>query len=62
MRRPPEMMSMLAAILARTAGWRYVLPETIVPTRIRLVSAASAVSVVQASSMSPTRSGVFGMK
>src|SRR6266700_2363667 len=62
MSRPPEMMSMLAAILASTAGCRYVFPETIVPTRIRFVSAASAVSVVQASSMSPTRSGVFGMK
>src|SRR3970040_389694 len=33
-----------------------------VPTRILLVSAASAVSVVQLSSMSPIRSGVFGMK
>jgi hypothetical protein len=39
-----------------------VLPETIVPRRIFGTTAASAASVVQHSMVSPTRSGVFGMK
>ena len=62
MRRPPEMMSTWAAIFATMAGWRYVLPSTMVPTRIRGTSAASALSVLHDSSMAPSRSTVFGMK
>ena len=62
MSRPPEMMSTWAAIFATTAGWRYVLPSTMVPTRIRGTSAASALSVLHDSSMAPSRSFVFGMK
>ena len=60
--RPPEMMSTCAAILATTAGWRYVLPSTIVPTRMRGTSAASALSVLHDSSMAPSRSLVFGQE
>jgi hypothetical protein len=56
------MMSTWAAILATTAGWRYVLPSTIVPTRIRGTSAASALSVLHDSSIAPPRSLVLGMK
>src|SRR5207247_1665448 len=61
MSRPPEMMSTCAAILATTAGWRYVLPETIVPMRRRGTIALSAASVVQHSIMSPVRAGVEGV-
>jgi len=39
-----------------------VLPDTIVPMRMRETSGDSAASVVQHSSTSPTLSGVFGMK
>src|SRR5258706_337747 len=53
MRRPREMMSTLAAILASSAGWRYVLPLTIVPTRRREVRPASAASAVQHPRVSP---------
>ncbi len=56
------MMSTWAAILATTAGWRYVLPRTIVPTCIRGTTAASALSVLHASSIAPSRSLVLGMK
>src|SRR5262245_25708662 len=56
------MMSTCAAILATTAGWRYVLPSTMVPTRMRGTRAESALSVLHDSSMAPSRSRVLGMK
>src|SRR5207244_1561782 len=56
------MMSTCAAIFATTAGWRYVLPSTMVPTRMRGTRAASALSVLHDSSMAPSRSFVLGMK
>jgi len=56
------MMSTCAAIFATTAGWRYVLPSTMVPTRMRGTRAARALSVLHDSSMTPSRSFVFGMK
>ena len=56
------MMSTWAAILATTAGCRYVLPSTMVPTRRRGTRVASALSVLHASSMAPSRSRVLGMK
>src|SRR5947207_1849277 len=60
--RPPEMMSTCAAIFATTAGWRYVFPSTMVPTRMRGTRAASALRVLHDSSMAPSRSFVLGMK
>src|SRR5256712_6368184 len=56
------MMSTCAAIFATTAGWRYVLPSTMVPTRRRGTRAASALRVLHDSSMAPSRSFVFGKK
>src|SRR2546428_199138 len=55
------MMSTCAAIFATTAGWRYVFPSTMVPTRMRGTRAASAASVLHDSSMAPSRSFVLGM-
>ena len=43
------MWSTVAAIRASTLGWRKVAGETIVPSRIRSVSAASPASVAHAS-------------
>ena len=62
MSRPPVTTSTFAAILARTAGCRYVFPATRVPLRIRGTTVAREASVVQHSRVSPARSGVFGMK
>src|SRR5205809_3951923 len=62
MRRPPERMSTLVSILASTAGWRYVLPSTMLPRRMRGTDTASADSVLMHSRWSPTLSAVFGMK
>src|SRR5881628_1595031 len=42
MSRPPEITSTCAAIFASTAGCRYVLPDTIVPTRSLGTAAAGA--------------------
>ena len=48
--RPPEMWSTVATILASTGTRRNVTGETIVPSLIRLVTAASPASVAHASS------------
>ncbi len=61
-RRPFEMISTVVAMLARIAGWRYVLPVTINPRRRRSVRAAKAPSSVQPSSCGPVGSGPRGMK
>jgi hypothetical protein len=48
--RPPEMWSTVAATRASSEGWRKVAGETMVPSRMRPVCAATPASVVQASS------------
>ena len=48
--RPPEMWSTVATIRESTDGRRKVAGETIVPSLIRSVTAASPASVAQASS------------
>ncbi len=40
MMRPPESTSMVASIFAVTTGFRYGMMRTLVPMRMRLVSAA----------------------
>ena len=47
--RPPEMWSTVVTAFATSEGWRNVTGETIVPSRSRLVRAAIAARVVQAS-------------
>ena len=48
--RPPDTWSAVTTILASTDGCRKVAGETSVPSRMRLVRAASAARVAQASS------------
>ena len=48
--RPPETWSAVQATFASSDGWRNVAGETIVPSRMRSVTAASAVTVAHASS------------
>ena len=48
--RPPETWSAVTTIFARFAGWRNVTGDTIVPRRIRSVTAASAEIVAHGSS------------
>ena len=50
------MRSTVAAMFASTAGWRYGMPVTMHPTRIRVVACASAARVVQPSRQGPLRS------
>jgi hypothetical protein len=54
MKRPPLMMSMVAAMLAMTAGWRYGTALTIDPIRSLEVAWASAASMVQPSRQGPS--------
>jgi hypothetical protein len=49
--RPPLTWSTVTAMLATTAGWRYVLPRTRVPIRMRGTAAASAATRDPASSV-----------
>jgi hypothetical protein len=53
-------MSTVAAMFASTAGWRYTLPVTSTPTRIRSVAWASAASAVQPSRQGPVESEKIG--
>ena len=48
--RPPDTWSAVQATLASSDGCRNVAGDTMVPSRMRSVYAASAVSVAQASS------------
>ena len=48
--RPPEIRSTVTALFASTDARRNVTGETIVPSRIRSVRAASAASTAQVSS------------
>jgi len=54
--RPPERWSTVTAVLASTAGWRYVFPVTMQPMRTRVVASAMAASIVQASKTSSSGS------
>ena len=54
------MTSSVAAMFASTAGWRYGLPVTSTPTRIRLVAWASAVVAIQPSRHGPVGSEKIG--
>ncbi len=60
--RPPEMWSIVAAMLAASAGCRYVTPVTSMPTRILVVWAASAAIMVTPSKQGPSGSPKIGMK
>ena len=62
MTRPPLTMSAVAAWLASTAGWRYVLPHTSVPIPTRGTAMASAVTTLQHSSMGPSAGSSLLMK
>jgi hypothetical protein len=53
-------MSTVAAMLASTAGWRYTIPVTWQPMRIRWVSTAMAASMVQPSKQGPVESEKIG--
>ena len=56
------MMSMVAAMLASTDGWRYGMPVTWQPRRSRDVAAAIAASIDQPSRHGPDRSEKIGSK
>ena len=56
------MMSMVAAMLARTDGWRYGMPLTWQPSRTRDVAAAIAASIDQPSRHGPEQSEKIGSK
>ena len=62
MMRPPLITSAVAAWLASTAGWRYVLPQTSVPMPTRGTAAASAATTDQHSSIGPSAASSFDMK
>ena len=53
----PDRWSTVTAILASTAGWRYVLPTTTQPILVRVVSSAIAPRSVQLSNMRPSSWG-----
>ena len=59
-KRPPEMWSIVAAMLAVTAGWRWCMPLTIAPSRRREVAWASAASIVQPSRFGPSYGSASG--
>ena len=60
--RPPEMWSIVVAMLATTAGWRYVTPETMIPQARCVVCAAIAASSVKPSKHGPVGSDWIGWK